>query len=491
MEPYMIHRSRSQFIARACVLLLVTSQVVILRAEDNFDRDHAMAALRKSVDFYRSHVGYHGAYLYRYSEDLSKQEGEHEAYRTTGWTQPPGTPTVGATYLDAFLLTGEEFLLEAAREVAEALLLGQLESGGWYFKFELGAEHRRQYAYRIEPNNPRGRNNTTLDDNKSQSALMFLMHMDEELEHKDLRINEAVRYALSRLAAAQFPNGAWPQQFSQAPNPQQHRVVKASYPEKWSRTFANVDYRAHYTLNDNAIADTIDVMLEGARIYEDSALQQAAERAGDFIVLAQMPEPQPGWSQQYDEKMQPAWARKFEPPAVTGGESQGAMRSLLKLYDATGEERFLAPLPSAIAYYRRSLLPDGQLARFYELRTNAPLYFTKDYVLTYNDEDMPTHYSFKVSSDLDAIEQAYRRLENRGASRRGREWRPQQITASESLRDEARRVVDSADPRGAWLETGELRTYPDDDRETRVITMRTYVENLTTLSRYVASSDGH
>ena len=52
-------------------------------------------------------------------------------------------------------------------------------------------------------------------------------------------------------------------------------------------------------------------------------------------------------------------------------------------------------MPPALAYLKKSLLPDGRLARFYELKTNKPLYFTKTYELTYDDSDMPTHYSFK------------------------------------------------------------------------------------------------
>ena len=50
------------------------------------------------------------------------------------------------------------------------------------------------------------------------------------------------------------------------------------------------------------------------------------------------------------------------------------------------------------------MLPNGQFARFYELKTNKPLYFTKDYKLTYDDGDVPTHYSFKIGNRLDTIE---------------------------------------------------------------------------------------
>src|SRR5690606_27390840 len=144
-----------------------------------------------------------------------------------------------------------------------------------------------------------------------------------------------------------------------------------------------------------------ETMLLAWDIYGDERYLQAAKRGGDFFLLAQLPEPQPGWAQQYDHDMHPAWARKFEPPAVTGGESQGVMQTLMLLYRRTGDDRYLKPIPRAIAYYRSSLLPDGRLARFYELKTNRPLYFTKDYQLTYDDGDMPTHYGFKSTSRLD------------------------------------------------------------------------------------------
>src|SRR5690606_15434487 len=100
---------------------------------------------------------------------------------------------------------------------------------------------------------------------------------------------------------------------------------------------------------------------------------------GDFIRLAQLPKPQPAWAQQYDADMHPAWARKFEPPAVSGAESQGVLRILMALYRRTGERRFLEPIPRALRYLKASRRDDGRLARFYELGTNRPLYLTTKY----------------------------------------------------------------------------------------------------------------
>ncbi len=53
-------------------------------------------------------------------------------------------------------------------------------------------------------------------------------------------------------------------------------------------------------------------------IYRDDKCLAAIRRLGDFLLLAQMPEPQPAWAQQYHYDMQPAWARKFEPPRSRG-----------------------------------------------------------------------------------------------------------------------------------------------------------------------------
>ncbi len=129
-------------------------------------------------------------------------------------------------------------------------------------------------------------------------------------------------------------------------------------------------------------------MLEAARIYKEPRYLASAEKGGEFMLLSQMPEPQPGWAQQYDREMHPAWARQFEPPSITGGESQSVMRALMLLYRETGQRKYLEPLPRALAYYKRSILPDVEnpseirrracpgrtpcAARFYELKTNRP-----------------------------------------------------------------------------------------------------------------------
>jgi hypothetical protein len=315
------------------------------------------------------------------------------------------------------------------------------------------------------------------------------MELDKTLDQSDAAIHEAAQFALDRLVAVQYPNGAWPQRFVTPPDPEQFPVRKASYPETWSRTYPGSGYSAFYTFNDNAINDVIDVMFLAGRIYNENRWTQSAIKGGDFILLAQMPEPQPAWAQQYDADMHPAWARKFEPPSITGGESQGVLRALLQLYRQTGEGRFVEPIPRAIAYFRRSLLPGGRLARFYELKTNRPLYFTKKYELTYDDGDLPTHYGFKLGQSLDRIEQEYQRL---------LEISPEQLQPSppsnpgkpsRRLIAQVESVVGALDDQGRWVEDGKLSYHGSDDPTRRIIDCRTFISNLGILSSYLATAE--
>ena len=452
-------------------------------AEESFNKEDAVKALQKAVSFYRSEAGCQGAYVYRVSADLKLREGEGKASKTTGWTEPPGTSFVGEAYVEAYRLTGEQFILDAALEVADALRKTQLVSGGWSDSLELG-EGRGKYQYRVEKISPKSRNYTTLDDDKTQSCLRFLMHLDEQLNFENQEIRDTLDYAFKKSLAVQYPNGAWPQKFSGPPNPDDFPVKKARYPETWSRTYPKQKYQHYYTFNDNSIADMMNVMLEAWRIYKDKKFLNSAIKTGDFYLLAQMPDPQPGWAQQYHPDMTPAWARKFEPASISGGESQGVMGALLEIYKATGDAKYLEPIPRALKYYQRSLRPDGNLARFYELKTNKPLYFTKDYELTYSDADMPTHYGFVINSKLDRIEKAWQKLKRTPVEKLNPESLPRTYKMSKSLTRDARDAASSLDERGAWVEAGTMKNY---DGVKKVIDSRTFTRRMTDLARYISA----
>jgi hypothetical protein len=469
-------------------------------------RDAVLRALRQAAEFYWKRVSTEGGYHFYYAEDLSYGRSEHGDGLTQVEVQREATPIVGLAYLRAYEATGDRFYLEAARAAAHALVKGQLCSGGWSYLIEFDPAKRPQYRYRSDRTcgaaNEEGPP-TTLDDNVTQGALRLLMRVDLALDFADKPIHEALGYALDRLSKAQYPNGAWPQRYRAFPDPAKFPVRKASYPADWPRKWPGENYQLFYTFNDNTISDTIDLFLEAARVYNEPRYKAVAEKGGGFILLAQMPEPQPAWAQQYDLDMHPAWARIFEPPSVTGGESQGILKTLLVLYRETGDHKYLEPIPRSLAYLRRSILPAPisgvarpseararlprgapVLARFYELKTNKPLYITKGtrvtvpgkpvtlrggYELSYSDESVIRHYGVLTSgAGLDEIAAEYQRLEKadpvaikrplklRGLSPWSADDNDDANPSTSNLVSRASRIINQMDARGAWVEEGSI-----------------------------------
>jgi len=407
-------------------------------------REEAVAALRKAAAYFRENVATHGGYVYYYSPDLRQRWGEGVAAPDEIFVQPPGTPAVGLAYVRAYEATGEKFYLDAARETAAALIHGQVHSGGWLQTVEFNPSSPRIGQYRNGQG--RGRNTSTLDDSITQSAIRFLMDLDRVTQFKDAAIHEAATVALDALLAAQFPIGAFPQVWTGPVR--REPLAEASYPAHDWRTEGRIkNYWDMYTLNDGLAGTVAATLQDAAEIYRDPKYKAALERLGGFLVLAQMPSPQPAWCQQYNYAMQPIWARRFEPAAITGGESQDALETLLVIYRATGDEIYLAPIPRALEYLKKSLLPDGRLARYYELQTNKPLYMTRrgdEYSLTYDDSQLPDHYGWKVASRLDAIEADYQ------AAKAGRApARPAAGVTAERVR----KIIADMDAEGRWIST--------------------------------------
>lgn len=484
--------SKAAFATTLIMILSGLARPHVGTCADPLSAQEGKQALQKAVSFFRNDVSASGGYLWQYSDDLTEREGERQATATQIWVQPPGTPSVGDALLEAYLVSGEPYLLNAARNAGHALASGQLVSGGWDYVIEFDPKKRSAWAYRndqpSDQKSSRTKNVTTLDDDTTQAALRFLMKLDTVLKQQDQKIHEAVEYALAALLRAQYPNGAWPQRYSEFPSPEDFPIKRASYPETWPREYPKEDYRSYYTFNDDTLADLIDTMFLAEQLYDEPRYGAAARKAGDFILLAQMPEPQPAWAQQYNADMHPAWARRFEPASVTGGESQGVIRILLTLHRHTHDDKYLAPVKKALDYLERSQLPDGRLARFYELKTNRPLYFTKEYVLTYDDSDLPTHYGFKVSSRVSRLRSDYERSLNAPPDD-SPIWTTSRSAPkpNASLNRDAAKLVRAMDSRGAWLEDGQLKAKGNDTREGKIITTKTFARNLRTLSRFVGS----
>jgi hypothetical protein len=482
------------------VLLLLCVLFIPLKAhnEQGPSREGVLTALRKAAEFYVIKAASHGGYHAVYSEDLSYMRSSKGGEGPTQVSATgAATPLVGLAFLEVWEATGDRYYLEAARSAAGAMVKGQMCSGGWDYTTELDPVKRKKYRYRTDSDcsdqaPDTRRNMTNLDNNTTQGVLRLLMRVDRALNFQDKEIHKAVLYALDSLIRAQYPNGAWPQRYEKFPDPKMFLVKPANYPESWPRQWPGRIFYPHYTFNDDVIVNMIDVMLEATRIYEEPRYQASAEKAGDFIILAQMPDPQPAWAQQYDAQMHPAWARSCEPPAVTGRESISVMRGLLLLYRETGKKKYLKPIPRALGYLKRSSwLRDGKpvIARFYELKTNKPLYITKGtrvggsrsaghiskttnlpfdgYEVTYSDKSVITHYSLVTSAEpLENIGAEYRRVLTTDPTALGRPDKLRGLTpgidlptpppSAAQLSEKVRAVILALDDRGAWVQQGNM-----------------------------------
>ena len=91
-------------------VVLVFFYLIVFFSTDSFaepDENDVLAVMKKAADFMVNTVSYRGGYVYIYSEDLSEQWGEITARKSQIWVQPPGTPTVGQMYLDAYKTTAD------------------------------------------------------------------------------------------------------------------------------------------------------------------------------------------------------------------------------------------------------------------------------------------------------------------------------------------------------------------------------------------------
>ncbi|MGB7327342.1 MAG: pectate lyase, partial [Rubripirellula sp.] len=194
---------------------------------------------------------------------------------------------------------------------------------------------------------------------------------------------------------AQYPNGGWPQ--------------------FWP---LREGYYSHITFNDGAMIRVMEVVRDvasGKAPYDfvDAERRDKAARAMalgiDCLLKTQIRQAGKltAWCAQHDANtLAPAWARAYEPPSLSGSESVGIVRFLLKIEEPSNE--VAASIDGAVQWLRKVQISgwrsdevtnaDGRRerlliadpiapplwARFYELKTDRPLYLDRDSVFRYD-----------------------------------------------------------------------------------------------------------
>jgi len=317
------------------------------------------------------------------------------------------------SFLRAWRVTKNKAFLKAAEEAAHALIKGQNELGGW--------EHKIYF------DRPTG-NVVSFDDNQTQSAISFLMALDQETDQPVL--TEAIKKALDMMLQSQLDNGGWPHQYPWRGN-----------------------YHDFATFNDQGINDCIRVMIEADTYYKDEAYTKSLHKVARFLMISQLPPPQPGWAQQYNEYLQPAWARTFEPPSVCPSASVHNINSLIDLYLHTGRGVYLEPIPDALRWLKASRLPNGKWGRFLEIGTNKPLYYDRGRIrvdsLSQLSLERRTGYGYEtdIKKALDAAEVRY--LTVTGQAREFQE--PSPASMLKEMVGEVQEIINSQDKQGRWI----------------------------------------
>jgi PelA/Pel-15E family pectate lyase len=260
--------------------------------------------------------------------------------------------------------------------MAATVILHQSAHGGWPKNTNLFAPPH--------PDSDPGLANT-IDNDGTTLPLDFLARV---ITAGDETARPAFDRGLDYLLEAQRPNGGWPQ----------------FYPLRGG-------YYDQITYNDDAMVRVLR-LLQGVAAgqppygFVDAARRaRAAEavRAGTALILKTQVRRNgrlTAWCAQHDAvTFEPAWARRFEPPSLSGNESVGIVRFLMSIDHPSPE--VVAAVEGAVDWFQAVALPDlrveniqtdgkpdrrvvaapgeGPLwARFYDLETDAPIFMGRE-----------------------------------------------------------------------------------------------------------------
>ena len=277
----------------------------------------------------------------------------------------------------------EWFQSEEGRRIADNVLTWQTLVGGWPKIRDTASE---PFDGKIEDLHATFDNGATIDE------LRFLARAFRATNES--RYQQAFLKGLSHILEAQYPNGGWPQFYP----------LSKAYPR-------------HITFNDNVMVRILELLRDVSessdyrflKTEERTKAETAVTKGIDCILRTQIKQngKLTAWCAQHDEKtLEPAWARSYEPPSLSGAESARVVRFLMSLEEPTPE--IIAAVEGSVEWFRNVTIhgmrfdeftdaegqedtrivtdPDaGPLwARFYELGSNRPIFLDRDSVVRYS-----------------------------------------------------------------------------------------------------------
>lgn len=409
----------------------------------------AAKALKRAADYMDDVVSFRGGYVWSYSPDLTQRFGEMEARRTMCWIQPPGTPSVGNVYLDAYHATGDNRYCDAATRTGKAVLQAQRPEGGWNYIHDFaGEESLKDWYATIGRNGWRLEEfqhyygNSTFDDAGTAVAAQFMLRM--YLETGERRFLNAVRKVIDFILSAQFgpelgiADGGWPQRAPHSPD----SITSMPMPNAsqlpagaWAG-MEDGDYTLHVTFNDDVMGENIKFMTMCVMALGEKRLLGPIRRAMHCMRRLQQPWPQAGWGLQHLSRPlagRPAGAvagaRTYEPRALATHTTTTNINQLCNYFQLTGDRSFLQRVPEAIEWLKTCPLPPDAVTlnpllagrthpTFIQLQTNDAIYVHRYGSNIHNgayffDKDITntlSHYSAGRAVSFTALETRYNTL---------------------------------------------------------------------------------
>ncbi len=277
-----------------------------------------------------------------------------------------------------------------ARAVADSVLLYQRDTGGWPKNIDM-----------TDPPDPadvagaRQQRDSTIDNGATYTQIRLLARVFARTN--DPRYKAGVLRGIDYLLDAQYPNGGWPQYFPLRDN-----------------------YSRYITFNDNAMTGVLNLLQDVADLEPPFAFVDARRRAASraavekgiaVILRAQIrvKGELTAWCAQHDAvTLEPRGARSYEHPSLSGAETVGVVRFLMRQPGPAPE--IVAAVDAAVAWLKKVTIEGWRVeqrpvaasprgwdrvmvrdpkapplwARFYEIGTNRPIFSGRDGIVRYS-----------------------------------------------------------------------------------------------------------
>ncbi|HEY4286770.1 MAG TPA: pectate lyase [Puia sp.] len=277
-------------------------------------------------------------------------------------------------------------------EVADNMLVYQRSVGGWpkhIGNTPIDYHKKLSSAEKAAFIDDAGMNDATIDNEATSKEIRYLVQTAWR-KTKNAEYLKAAERGIRYLLTMQYPNGGFPQ----------------FYPDKSL-------YRSEITYNDNAMVNALNVLddvakgVGGFEVVDPALKKPAADavvRGTDCILKTQIKVNGrlTAWCAQYTAvTLEPAKARSYELPSLSGGETVGIVEFLMHRSSRSAE--ISAAITSAVEWLRKvriegyefvfvkdSTQPDGRdrvlkaspgaviWARFYDIQTNEPFFCGRD-----------------------------------------------------------------------------------------------------------------